>query len=127
MEELGALCCYGPYQETTVGSPTNRKSLFTRVALVDEKFGCGDKVVEYILLLQFGAGNVPRFSVLTATADVGHSVHAAHFKPSSDRATEARADADIEAAIGVQNGWCRSIENRVLPIGDDHGNTRAIL
>ena len=64
LEEIWALCRHRPDQETTVGSAAHRKSLFTRVALVDEKFGCGDKVVEDVLLLQFGADNVPCFAVL---------------------------------------------------------------
>ena len=55
------MCRNGTHQQATVGSAANGKPLFTRVALVDEKLSCGDKVVEYILLLQFGAGNVPAF------------------------------------------------------------------
>ena len=106
LKEVGALCRHRTDQETAVGSAADGKPLFTGVSLIDEKFGCGDKVIEDVLLLQFGAGIVPGFPVLAAAADVGYCVHAAHLEPGCDRATEARADADIEATVGVKDGRC---------------------
>jgi plasmid stabilization system protein ParE len=50
-------------------------------AVGDQPLGRRDEVVKHVLFLKFGSGLVPRLAVFTATAQIGHRQHSAHFQP----------------------------------------------
>ena len=64
MEEIRALCRYRSDQQTTIRSTTDSQFFLAGIALCYQVLGRCDKVVKDILLLGFGAPDVPSFAVL---------------------------------------------------------------
>lgn len=96
--ELGPLGHAGADEEAAIAASADGEAVGRGVLVGDEPFGRPDKVVEDVLLLQFGAGFVPGFAVLAPTAEVGQGIDAAHFQPSGDGDREGGGETDVEAA-----------------------------
>ena len=77
--------------------------------------------------MRFGARDVPRFAVFTATTNIGYGVNATHLKPRRNCTAEARSDTDIKAAVTVKNGRGTAVEHGALGVRNDHGYTRTVL
>ena len=127
LEKVRSLSRYCADQQTTIGSTTDSQFLLAGVALSNQVLGRRDKVIKDVLLLRFGASDVPRFTVFTAATNIGHGINAAHLKPRCNGATETRSDTDIKAAVTVKNGRGTAVEYGVLGVRNDHGYAGTVL
>ena len=119
-----------PADELVAGGP----------ASTDQLLGRAVEVVEYCLLVLAHAGPVPLLTFLAAAAQPGDRVHAAGLDPGENRGGEGRRQADVEAAVTVEDGRPRFFGNgadrqrpRSLPVAvvsagreDHHPDGRAV-
>src|SRR5262249_4040572 len=99
----------------------------TRVVLLDEPLGCGNKIVKDILLLAEHARAVPRFPKLAPSAKVRNSEYTALFHPEGRRPTEERSLAGIETTVAGQQRRVGSVELQSLAVDEKHRNTSLVL
>ena len=66
---------------------------------MEQPFGCGNKVIEDILLPLEDAGRVPVISVFAASSQIRHGVETTVFEPLKPRRGERRRQTDVEAAV----------------------------
>ena len=67
-KEVGTLVDDGTDEQTTIGTTIQSQILRRGVIVLNEVFSAGDTVVEDILLLQLGAGDMPFFTVFVAAS-----------------------------------------------------------
>src|SRR3712207_3615500 len=126
-EEVGALRHAGSYQQSAVRTAYNGYSLFVRIFIVDQVFGGGDEVVEYILLLHLRAGDVPFFAILASAAQVYLYIDAAVLEEWDARGGEIRVEADAESAVSVQEYGVLSVLLQVFLVGKEHRYLRSVF
>ena len=79
-------------------------------------------------MVEESAGVVPALAVLAAAADVGQREHAAQVLHKHQlRDAEGRRDADVEAAVAVQQAGRRAVPHQALLVHDEHGDLGAVL
>ena len=87
----------------------------------------GDEVVEHVLLLQLGAGVVPRLAVFAAAAHVDAGVDEALLEQRDAQRVEARRGRDVEAAVAVHQRRVVAVERQALLVHQEHRHLRAVL
>ena len=87
------------HEQAAVGAAGDSEVLRRRVLLVDKIAGCGEPVVEDILLLFEHALFVPAFAVLAATSHVGDREVSTLLEPPGPCGIPRRRFAEVEAAI----------------------------
>ena len=80
-KQVGALGQAGAGQQPAVGAAFDRQARGARIAVCDQPFARGDKVIKDVLLVVQFAGVVPGFAVLAPAAQVGLSKHPTHLHP----------------------------------------------
>ena len=125
-EEVGPLVQRRADQETAVAAALDRDPSGARVALGDQPFGGGDEVVEDVLLVLLGAGEVPVAAVLPAAAQVRDRQHAAHLEPGEAGRGEAGGQGDVETAVAVEQRRVVAVLLDALAVGDEHRDARAV-
>ena len=100
-EQIGALRHTSSYQQATIGASGYGEVLFRCVFFFDQVFGCGNKVIEYILLLHLDACIVPGIAILAAATQVGHSVYPSMLYKGKVAHAKGWSHADVEATIAI--------------------------
>ena len=70
---------------------------------------------------------MPCFAVFAAAAEAGLGVDAAHLHPHDVGGRELGHERDVEAAVGVEEGWRGAVELESLFVGDEHGDAGAVF
>ena len=70
---------------------------------------------------------VPVLAVFAAAAQVGDGIDAAHLQPDEIGNREARGNADIEAAVGVEQSGIFTVELQAFFVSDKYRHARAIF
>ena len=70
---------------------------------------------------------MPGLAVLAAAAQVGRHINAALLQPGDAAHAEARVHADVEAAVGIEDGGIFAVEFNAFFVYDEHGRLRAVL
>src|ERR1700691_997254 len=86
----------------------------------DQPLRRGDEVIENILLMQLGAGEMPVFAVLAAAAQVGLSVNASHLKPHQVRHRERGRKRNVEAAVSIEQHAVLAVEFEPFLVSEKH-------
>src|SRR5688572_12728217 len=97
------------------------------VLVFDQVFGCGNKVVKYILLLQLCSGRVPFFAILAAAAHVCRRINESLLKQRKSQRTEARRGYAVESAITVKQCWIVAVELDSLFVDQKHRDASAVF
>ena len=95
--------------------------------LGDQPLGGGDEVIEHNLLMMAVRLAMPVLPVFTTTADVGYRKHATQLEPRNFCGAEVRKLGYAEAAVAIQQDRIVAVELEPLAVGQQHGNTRAVL
>src|SRR5690606_34108502 len=125
--EVGPLRHDRTHKQAAVASTLDPQAVLAGPLLGYEVFRRSDEVVEDVLLLLLHPGLMPFLAILPTAAQVGHGEHAALFQRDHAAGAEAGAQADIEAAVGVQERRVLAVLRKALAVYDEHGHTRAIL
>ena len=70
---------------------------------------------------------MPLLTVLATAAQVGQREHAALFQQQHTAGAEAGGEADVEAAVGIQQGGVLAVLLHALFVHDEHGHLGAVL
>ena len=76
-EEVGTLRHAGSDKQASIGAADDGEKVAGGIALADEVLGSGDEVVEDVLLLHLGTGEMPLLAILAAAAQVNLGIDAA--------------------------------------------------
>ena len=126
LKQIGALSHHRANQQAAVGAAAQRQFLLAGVALVKKILGRGHEVVENVLLSLPGAGEMPGLAILATAANIGHGVNSAQAQPRGHGGAEARPQADIKAAVAIQQGGRAAVARHAPGVSDQHGNARAV-
>ena len=126
-EQIGTLIDHRADQQAAVRSALHRQPCRRRVLVGDQPLGRGDEVVEHVLLLQLGAGVVPRLAVFAAAAHVDAGVDESLFEQRDAQRVEAGRGRDVEAAVAVHQRRVVAVEHDALLVDQEHRHLRAVL
>jgi len=126
-EQIGPLRHAGANQQATIAATLDCQSRAFGVLLFDQPLGSGNKIIEDILLFEFGSCPVPLLSILPPTAQICHRQDASHFHPCQPADRKLRGQRNVEAAVSIQQNWILAIFLQALLMGQEHGKTRAIF
>ena len=125
-EELGALVQDRPDEQAAVRSPGDREPRGLGDRVVDQELGGRDEVVEDVLLVFEHAAPVPALAVLAAAPEIHLRVHPAALQEDEVRRIEAGPQADVEAAVAVQESRVVAVPAHALLVGQEHGDPGAV-
>src|SRR5277367_1108654 len=100
-----------------------------RIFLVDEIVGSGHEIIDGVLLRRLHAGLVPRFSTLAATAHMRECDNPSALQPRQQRWIKNWRDSQPVCAIGLKQGWVRTIHGEIFAIKNrqrNHGPIRTL-
>ena len=117
----------GTDQKSSVASSGYGELVVRGVALFNEEIARCKEVVEDVLFVQKHARLVPGFSKLASAAQVGHGIDAPAFQKRDVAGAEAGRQADVEAAVGIEQRGVGAVHGKSLFVHDKHGNTRAVF
>ena len=109
-EQVGPFAHDGADEQPAVAAALNGQLRGLRVFLGDEILGRGDEVLVRLGTIEPGGGAVPVPAIFAAAAQVGHREHAAHLHPGELADAELRRQADVEAAVAVQQRRVGAVE-----------------
>src|SRR6185437_14797459 len=117
----------GPDEKATVRAAMDRKLVRRRPALVNEVLRGRVEVVEDVLLVAERAGSMPQLAFLAAAAQVGDRVDAPGFHPTQRRDGVFGRQADVKAAVAVEERGSRPVRCVLrLTRDDEHTNDGAV-
>ena len=102
------------------------KCCWRGVFLVDEVAGCGEPVVEDILLFLEHSLLVPALAVLAAAAHVGNGEVSALLEPPGPGGIPRRCLAEVEAAVASHQQAGGTVLRQAFLAGDEHGDLGAV-
>ena len=127
LEELGALCHAGTHQQTAVAATHDGQFVAVGVFLLDQVFGRGNEVVEHVLFVHLGAGDVPLLAIFVAATQTGHHIDAALLQERYAHGGETRVHADVEATVAVEQQRVLAIALHAFFICNEQRDACAVL
>ena len=115
------------HQQPAVAGALSRQFRRIGIAAFDEVLGCGDEIIEHMLLVRQVAGLVPLLAVFAATAQVRDRIHAARIEPDAARGIECGREADAVTAIAIQQRRIPAIALEPLLMQYVEGHLRPVL
>ena len=126
-KEVGTLVDGSTHEESAIRASVASQVLWRSVFFFDKPLGCGDEVVEDVLLLHLCAGFVPLLAILRAAAQVSHGIDATCFEERNDAGVERRGEADVEAPVAIEQGGVLAVLGDALLVGEEHTHLGAVL
>ena len=90
-------------------------------------FGCGDEIVEYVLLVHLGSGQMPGLAIFAAAAQVHLGIDAAGLEERNPVCGEGGGEGDVESAIAIKQDGIAAVEFYVLLMRHEHRDAGAVL
>ena len=126
VEQIRPLRRGSAYQPATVAATKGHQPLVAGVTLTDQPFGAGVEIVKHVLLVAEHAAFVPALAELVTTAQTRLRHDDATVDQGGKRAEIADLDADVEAAVAVDDGRVAAVELDALFRAHEHRHFGAV-